>query len=194
MLKAWQVMQQLVAGAWTPMSLGVAGATIVIIQGVKRYVPRVPGPIVALVAVTAFAGILGAASGIHIATVGDSFDIPTGVPAPRIPPNILSLAKVKEVLPSAFTIFLLGAIESLLAAVVADGMTRQHHDSNQELIGQGLANMASPLFGGIAATGAIARTATNVQNGAKTPIASLVHVGVVVIVLYSLSRLAGQTR
>lgn len=94
-------------------------------------------------------------------------------------------------MPSAFTIFLLGAIESLLAAVVADGMTRSRHDSNQELVGQGLANMASPLFGGIAATGAIARTATNIQNGARTPLAALIHVAVVVAVLFSLSGLAG---
>ncbi|MEK6975827.1 MAG: SulP family inorganic anion transporter [Candidatus Thermoplasmatota archaeon] len=191
LVKAFDVAQEVVHGAWSGLALALALATIAIIQLVKLFIPRVPGPVVALVAVTVFAVVAGPLWGLQVATVGDSFDIPDGIPAPHAPPGILSWTKIKAVLPSAFTIFLLGAIESLLAAVVADGMTRQHHDSNQELIGQGLANMASPLFGGIAATGAIARTATNVQNGAKTPLASLVHVGIVVAVLYLFSDLAG---
>jgi SulP family sulfate permease len=111
---------------------------------------------------------------------------------PRVPLGSLHEAwtTLKEIFPSALTIALLGAIESLLAAVVADGMTGRRHDSNQELIGQGLANIGSPLFGGIAATGAIARTATNIQSGARTPIAALVHVALVAGVLYFLAPLA----
>lgn len=191
LLKAGQVLVEVASGLWDPWALGIAALTLGVIQAMKWKLPRVPGPLVALVLVTAGAAAAGPAFGHHIATVGDLFEIPDGLPAPRLPPDILSLGRMRELLPAAFTIFLLGAIESLLAAVVADGMTRQHHDSNQELVGQGLANMASPLFGGIAATGAIARTATSVQNGARTPVASLVHVGVVLVVLYFLSDLAG---
>lgn len=191
LVKAWDVARTAAAGFWNVWSVGLALCTIAIIQLVKRYVPRIPGPLVALVAVTSFATMAAPLLDAPIGTVGDSFVIPHGIPAPSLPFDDLSWARIEALMPSAFTIFLLGAIESLLAAVVADGMTRQHHDSNQELIGQGLANMASPLFGGIAATGAIARTATNVQNGARTPIAALVHVAVVVVVLYSLADLAG---
>lgn len=191
LLKAGQVLAEVASGLWDPWALGIAALTVGIIQGMKRMVPRLPGPLVALVAITAGASLAGPVLGIAVATVGDAFEIPNGLPAPHLPPDLLSWERIRALMPSAFTIFLLGAIESLLAAVVADGMTRQHHDSNQELIGQGLANMASPLFGGIAATGAIARTAANVQNGAKSPVAALVHVGVVLVVLYFLSSLAG---
>jgi SulP family sulfate permease len=192
LLKGWAVAQQVAADAWSPWSLGLAAATVLIIQAIKAKVPRVPGPIVALVAVTAFAALALPALGVHVATIGDAFVLPNRLPAPHAPAGLLSWSSLQPLLPAAFTIFLLGAIESLLAAVVADGMTQQHHDSNQELVGQGLANMASPFFGGIAATGAIARTATNVQNGARTPVAALVHVAVVVVVLYSLSGLAAH--
>jgi sulfate permease, SulP family len=192
LLKAGRVLGELAGGSWSPWSLGVAVGTIAAIQAVKRLVPRVPGPVVALVLFTA----LSVVAAPHVpavdalVTVGDRFEVPSGLPGPHMVPGLLSWTSIREVLPSAFTIFLLGAIESLLAAVVADGMTRTHHDSNQELMAQGLANMASPFFGGIAATGALARTAASIQNGARTPVASLVHVGVVVAVLFSLSGLA----
>lgn len=206
--KAVAVWHAIAQHLWTPSALAIALATILVIAAVKRYVPRVPGPIVALVLFTlaVWAGrayLPGSGLGhtlAGVATVGDKYTIPDSIPAPSLPAGLLSWTKVKEMLPSAFTIFFLGAIESLLAAVVADGMTageasakggpRGRHDSNQELMGQGLANIASPLFGGIAATGAIARTATNIQNGGRTPIASLVHVGIVLAVLFSLSGLA----
>lgn len=225
-LKAWAVGQAVINGDAGWVAFAVAVGTIVVIQAARRFTPRLPGPIVALVLFTAVVAALSQAGHLagpgaagHITTVGDKYTIPNTLPAPHVPDGLLSWAKVKEMLPSAFTIFFLGAIESLLAAVVADGMTsgepassskagnparraggtpsadlgtpRKRHDSNQELMGQGLANMASPLFGGIAATGAIARTATNIQNGGRTPVASLVHVAVVLVVLFSLSGLAG---
>jgi SulP family sulfate permease len=106
--------------------------------------------------------------------VGSRFpDIPEGLPMPSMPE--ISFSKVSEVLPSAFTIALLAGIEALLSAVVADGMTGTRHRSNQELIGQGIANLGSALFGGLPATGAIARTATNIRSGAKTPVAGILH-------------------
>lgn len=159
-------------------ALAVAFATVLIVQLVKRFIPRVPGPAVALVVMTPIAFLV---PGLHLQTVGDLYTIPSGLPTVRVPD--FSLATMKEMFPSAITIALLGAIESLLCAVVADGMTGQRHNSNQELMGQGIANVASPFFGGIAATGAIARTATSVQSGARTPVASLVHAGVVLVVL-----------
>lgn len=198
LLKAWEVAKGAAHGLATPASLGIAVGTILVIQLIKRFVPRVPGPIVALVLFTAGLHYLGphlfATTGMP-QTVGDKFLLPTGLPRPSIPAVPLgslteAWSTLKEIFPSAFTIAMLGAIESLLAAVVADGMTGKRHDSNQELIGQGFANMASPLFGGIAATGAIARTATNIQNGARTPVAALIHVGVVAAVLYFLAPLA----
>ena len=151
---------------------------VLLIQLTKRYIPRVPGPAVALAVLTplvVFSPMLS------VQTVGDLYTIPVGFPAPRLPD--VSPLILREMLVPAFTIALLGAIESLLSAVVADGMANLKHDSNQELMGQGLANMVIPLFGGIAATGAIARTGTNVQLGARTPVASLVHGGVVFAVL-----------
>jgi SulP family sulfate permease len=183
--KAWQVTQQVVAGAANAWALGIALGTIAVIQACKRWLPRLPGPVVALVLWTAVVLV----AHVPVSTVADRYVLPRGLPAPAIP--AWSWATIRAVLPDAFTIALLGAIESLLAAVVADGMMRTRHDSNQELIGQGLANLASPLFGGIAATGAIARTAANIQRGGRTPISALVHVGVVLIVLYAAAPLAG---
>jgi sulfate permease, SulP family len=198
--KAWETLKEVAAGHTTWAAFGIAAGTIVVIQLVKRFVPRVPGPIVALVLATALVALLAPSLSAlqEVPTVGNRYTIPNSLPAPQVPEGLLSWAKVKEMLPSAFTIFFLGALESLLAAVVADGMvsgdpnrgSRKRHDSNQELMGQGLANIASPLFGGIAATGAIARTATNIQNGGRTPLASLIHVGIVLAVLYLLSPMA----
>jgi SulP family sulfate permease len=113
-------------------------------------------------------------------TVGSRFpNMPAGLPTPSLP--AMSLSKVREVLPSAFTIAFLAGIESLLSAVVADGMAGTRHRSNQELIGQGIANLGSALFGGLPATGAIARTATNIRSGAKTPVAGIMHAAFVLL-------------
>lgn len=162
-------------------------ATIFIIVGAKRYVPRIPGPALALIALTFFVAFVPL---LNVPIVDDLYDIPQGLPTVAFP--ALTLSVVQEMLPSAVTIALLGAIESLLSAVVADGMIGTKHDSNQELMGQGLANLIIPFFGGFAATGAIARTATNVQNGGRTPVAAIVHGAVVFLVLIAAGPLAAK--
>ena len=166
-------------------TLALAAATIVIIQGMKRWVPRVPGPIVALVGITGLVRIL------HLAvdTVGGRYTLPAGLGTPALPP--LSWSGIEAALPDALVIAFLCAIESLSTAVVADGMAGTRHDSNQELMGQGLANMAAPLFGGLPGVGAIARTATNLQAGARTPVAAIVHSLLVLLVMLWAAPLAG---
>lgn len=184
LVRLWEVLERL--GLTVPGALLLAVAAVVIIQATKRFAPRVPGPVVALLVLTAVAAWMH----VDAPTVGDRFgELERGLPPARLPD--LDWAVVREMMPSAVTIALLGAIESLLAAVVADGMTGQRHDSNQELVAQGIANMGSALFGGLAATGAIARTATNVQNGGRSPVAGLVHAAVVFLVLYVAAPLAG---
>jgi len=124
-----------------------------------------------------------------VATIGSAFGgIPRSLPSLSFPS--VTLAQFFSLVGPAFTIALLGAIESLLSAVVADGMAGTRHDSNQELIGQGIANIVAPLFGGFAATGAIARTATNIRSGATSPLAALVHSGFLILVILLLAPLA----
>jgi SulP family sulfate permease len=162
--------------ASNPWAVALAAGTAVTILLVRRFVPRVPGPVVALVAFTA----VTAAFHVPVETIGDRFgELPAGLPVPGLPE--VSFARLRELFPSALTIALLGAIESLLSAVVADAMIEATHDSNQELMAQGIANIASPLFGGIPATGAIARTATNVHSGATSPVAGITHAMVVLV-------------
>jgi len=135
-----------------------------------RFTKRVPGSIVALILTTAAVAFFH----LPIETIGSKFGgIPQGFPSFAMPE--LKLAHIIPLLPSAFTVAMLAAIESLLSAVVADGMSGDRHNSNVELIAQGIANFASPLFGGIPATGAIARTATNIRSGAQSPVAGIVH-------------------
>ena len=123
-----------------------------------------------------------AALGLPVETIGSRFgDDPASIPAPHLP--AVSLERVRELFSPAVTVALLAAIESLLSAVVADGMIGSRHKSNVELVGQGIANIASALFGGIPATGAIARTATNIKNGGRTPVAGMVHALTVLLVL-----------
>jgi sulfate permease, SulP family len=152
----------------------------------KRW-KKVPGPIVALVGLTAIATV----AKLPIETIGSRFGgIPHSLPKPAWPD--FSWAQVKLLFPSAMTVALLGAIESLLSAVVADGMIGGKHKSNMELVAQGIANIVSPLFGGIPATGAIARTATNVNNGGRTPVAGMVHTVTLVAILWFASPLAAR--
>ncbi|BBN54740.1 hypothetical protein TRE132_28650 [Pseudomonas chlororaphis subsp. aurantiaca] len=126
-----------------------------------------------------------------VATIGSAFGgIPQGLPALQLPE--ISLPRVLDLIGPAFAIAMLGAIESLLSAVVADGMAGTRHDSNQELIGQGIANLATPLFGGFAATGAIARTATNIRNGGSSPLAGIIHALVLVLIILFLAPLAAN--
>ncbi|KGJ08173.1 STAS domain-containing protein [Paracoccus versutus] len=154
----------------SPAALGIALGTVAVILGLKRARPHWPGM---LIAVTLAAGIT-AATGADVATIGSRFGgIPSTLPAPALPE--FSLEKALALLPAAVSLTLLGAIESLLSAVVADGMTGRRHRSNCELVAQGVANMGSALFGGICVTGTIARTATNVRSGAHGPMAGMLH-------------------
>jgi SulP family sulfate permease len=148
----------------------LAGLCIGVIVFFRRTYPRVPGALVAMLLATALVQIFS----LPVETIGSRFgDIPSGLPSPELP--AISLERVRELFSPALTVALLAAIESLLSAVVADGMTGGRHRPNTELVAQGIANLCSPLFGGIPATGAIARTATNIKNGARTPIAGIVH-------------------
>ncbi len=149
---------------------------------------RIPGPLVALI-------VAGTVQAIFhfdgVVTIGSAFGgIPSGLPHLSIPD--FSLSRIIELIAPAFTIAMLGAIESLLSAVVSDGMAGTRHDSNQELIGQGVANIVAPLFGGFAATGAVARTATSIRNGGNSPIAGLVHVLTLVLTILFLAPLAAS--
>ncbi len=173
---------------WATTLLALLGLAILILMPRIVSLKRIPAPLVAMVVITviqAFVGFDG------VATVGGAFGgIPRGLPS-FTPPDI-SLNLVIDLLGPAFTIAMLGAIESLLSAVVADGMTGTRHDSNQELVGQGVANAATAMFGGIAATGAIARTATNVRNGGTSPIAGITHAVVLVGIILVLAPLAAD--
>lgn len=158
-------------------------ATIVIL---RKVAPRWPGFLIAVV----LASVVVAVLKLPVDTVGSRFPhMPAGLPQPSLPD--FSFAKVREVLPSAFTIAFLAGIEALLSAVVADGMVGTRHRSNQELIGQGVANIASAMFGGLPATGAIARTATNIKAGARTPVAGILHaVFLLLFVLFATDLMA----
>lgn len=150
------------------VTVGVGSLAIII--ALRRFAPKLPGFLIAVVVSAVAVAILK----LPVDTIGSRFpDIPAGLPMPSLPE--ISLAKINDVLPSAFTIAFLAGIESLLSAVVADGMAGTRHRSNQELIGQGVANLGSALFGGMPATGAIARTATNIRSGAKTPVSGIMH-------------------
>jgi len=163
----------------------LASAAIFVIVFFRRYVKRIPAYIVAMVFGTLLVGV----TGYSVETIGTRFDgIPTGLPSVGLPQ--IDFSKIGILFPSALTVALLGAIESLLSAVVADRMSGDKHNPNVELMAQGVANLASPFFGGIPATGAIARTATNVRSGAKTPVAGIVHAITLLCVLLFAAPLA----
>jgi SulP family sulfate permease len=167
-------------------SVGVATLAVAIILVWPRVNRRIPGPFVALIATTAL--VTGA--GLDVETVGSRFGaLSATIPAPVMPR--LGIAELTGLVAPAFSIALLGAVESLLSAVVADGMIGSRHRANMELVAQGVANIASPLFGGIPATGAIARTATNVRNGGRTPVAGIIHALTLLLITLFFGRLAG---
>jgi sulfate permease, SulP family len=169
-----------------PATTGLALLALAILTFGARYLRRIPAPLIALIVVTVVQAVFQFKG---VATIGSAFGgIPRTLPAFSVPS--LDLARVLSLVGPAFTIALLGAIESLLSAVVADGMAGTRHDSNQELIGQGIANIVAPLFGGFAATGAIARTATNIRNGATSPLAGIVHSVFLILVILLLAPLA----
>lgn len=166
-------------------TIAVAATSLAIIVFWPRITKRLPGSIVALLVTTTAAALLH----IPLETIGTRFGgIPQGFPHFALP--ALHAVPIVPLLPSAFTVAMLAAVESLLSAVVADGMSGDHHDSNMELVAQGFANIASPLFGGIPATGAIARTATNIRCGARTPLAGMVHALTLLAILLAAAPLA----
>ncbi|CAM4028382.1 Sodium-independent anion transporter [Bordetella tumbae] len=184
--KFWQLIQALPQLHVATTVLALISLAILIVSPRVPYLRRVPGPLIALVAATVLQALFGFDG---VATIGSAFGgVPQGLPSWHWPE--VTLSRVVELIGPAFAIAMLGAIESLLSAVVADGMAGTRHNSNQELIGQGIANIAAPLFGGIAATGAIARTATNIRNGGTSPLAGIVHAATLVAIVVLLAPLA----
>ena len=169
---------------WPTLALAAVSLAVIVLWP-KAWQRRLPGSIVALVLGTAVAAFFQ----LPVETIGSKFgEIPQALPSPHLPE--LTWENVRHLFQPATTIALLAAIESLLCAVVADGMTDDRHDSNQELLAQGLANIVAPIFGGIAATGAIARTATNVKCGARTPVAGMIHAVTLLIIILAAAPLA----
>lgn len=182
---------------WHATGVGVGSLAVLILF--RRLLPRVPGAIVAVIVSAVIVSLLGWSSatetfdGVHtrplVETIGTRFGgIPHSLPVPHIPQ--FSLGMVRDLIPSAMTIAILCSIESLLSAVVADGMTGNRHRSDQELVAQGVANLASAAFFGLPATGAIARTAANIKNGGTTPLAGMLHAVIILVFMLALAPLA----
>ncbi len=184
--KLWFLIKNLPNLDYMTTTIGCLSLALVLAPKYCKRIKSIPGPLLALLV----AGLLQAIFSFStVSTIGTAFgELPRTLPMPVVPD--ISVDKIISLLGPAFAIAMLGAIESLLSAVVADNMAKTRHDSNAELIGQGLANIISPLFGGIAATGAIARTATNIRSGGYAPIAGIVHALVLVLVLVLLAPLA----
>ncbi|MBR0335712.1 MAG: STAS domain-containing protein [Alistipes sp.] len=178
---------------WWSFAVGIL--SILIIVYTPRFSKKIPGSLLAIVLMTFVCWILRSYAGVtSIATIGDLYELPSGLPSwstPTLPEGETLFSTMQSLLPVAFTIAMLGAIESLLSAMVADGVIGDRHNSNTELIGQGVANIVVPFFGGIPATGAIARTMANINNGGRTPIAGIVHTVVLLCVLLLLGGLVG---
>jgi len=171
-----------------PWALGVGILSIIIIAITPKFSKKIPGSLIAIVVMTVIVYFLREKFGIKgIETIGDRFTIDPSLPKAAAP--IINFETIKLLLPTAFTIAMLGAIESLLSATVADGVIGDKHNSNTELIAQGIANVITPIFGGIPATGAIARTMTNINNGGRTPIAGIIHAVVLALILLFLGGL-----
>jgi len=186
--KFWNLLQALPHMQFNTTALALLSILLVIFSPRLPGMRRVPGPLVAMTAATLLQYIFHFEG---VATIGSTFGgIPQGLPSISMP--AITIPRMIELIGPAFTIAMLGTIESLLSAVVADGMAGTKHNSNQELIGQGIANIAAPFFGGFAATGAIARTATNIRNGGNSPLAGIIHVITLVLVLLVLAPLAAN--
>lgn len=167
--------------------IGVASVVIIVLT--PKINKKIPGSLIAIILMTVAALLLKQYMGIEtIETIGDRFSISNQLPSAEVP--AMSWETIKSLVSPAITIAVLGAIESLLSATVADGVISDHHDSNTELVAQGLANVVSPLFGGIPATGAIARTMTNINNGGRTPVAGIIHAAVLLLIFLFLMPLA----
>jgi SulP family sulfate permease len=186
--KLWHLLQALPDLHIATTLLAVLSLFLVITASKIPGLKRVPGPLIAMAVATAIQSTFHFEG---VATIGSAFGgIPQGLPALSLPE--VTLSRVIDLIGPAFTIAMLGAIESLLSAMVADGMAGTKHDSNQELIGQGVANLVTPLFGGFAATGAIARTATNIRNGGTSPLAGVTHAVTLVLIILFLAPLASN--
>jgi SulP family sulfate permease len=181
---------------WYALAVGVASVLIIVFS--TKIHKKIPGSLLAIVLMTFIVWLLsklGVNTG--VTTIADLYQLPQGMPTPKLP--ALNLAEgqtffglVQQLFPAAFTIAMLGAIESLLSAMVADGVVGDKHNSNTELIAQGVANVVTPFFGGIPATGAIARTMTNINNGGRTPVAGIVHALMLLLVLLFFGPLVGM--
>lgn len=183
-------------------ALGIGLFSLAVCIGMPYLTKRIPGSLIAIILATFVVWLLktyapeswGLAG---LQTISDLYELPHGVPAPHMPSLELAegetfFTMVQKLFPSAFTIAMLGAIESLLSAMVADGVIGDRHNSNTELIAQGVANVVVPFFGGIPATGAIARTMTNINNGGRTPVAGIIHAVVLLLVLLFMGQLVGM--
>jgi SulP family sulfate permease len=168
-----------------PLTLGIGLFTAAVILVIRKFAPRIPGAVVGVLAATVICHFLS----LPVETVGARFgEIPRALPSPILP--VFSLTLFRELLRDSFAIALLAAIESLLSAVVADGMTGDRHNANMELVAQGVGNIAAALFGGIPATGAIARTATNIKAGAVSPVSGIIHAVTLLLFILLLAPLA----
>lgn len=169
-------------------ALAVGAGSILLILITPKFSKKIPGSLIAIIVMTVISYLLRHHFNITgLETIGDRFEINASLPAPNT--LTFNIETIHQLLPAAFTIAILGAIESLLSATVADGVTGHKHNSNTELIGQGAANIIVPFFGGIPATGAIARTMTNINNGGRTPVAGLIHAVVLLLILLFLGPL-----
>ena len=187
-ISKWGVyLQNFVSIDWATTAVGVLSVLIIILT--PKISKKIPGSLVAIIVMTVAVYFLNSYTKFHVDTIYDQFgEIKAGIPALTLPD--ISWENVKSLFPTAMVIAVLGAIESLLSATVADGVCGDHHNSNQELIGQGVANLCTPLFGGIPCTGAIARTMTNINNGGRTPVAGIVHAVVLLVIFLVLMPLA----
>ncbi len=168
-------------------AVGILSILLIILT--PKVSKKIPGSLVAIVVMTVGGYFLNAYTDYHVTTIGDQFgEIKASIPSLQVPD--ITWEGLKGLFPTAMVIAVLGAIESLLSATVADGVCGDHHNSNQELIGQGVANLCTPLFGGIPCTGAIARTMTNINNGGRTPVAGIVHAVVLLVIFLVLMPLA----
>lgn len=187
-LSKWGVyLQNLHTIDWTTAAVGLL--SIIIIALTPKVSKKIPGSLVAIIVMTVGVYFLNAYTPLHVSTIGDQFgEIKASIPPLTVPE--ITWEGLKGLLPTAMVIAVLGAIESLLSATVADGVCGDRHNSNQELIGQGVANLCTPLFGGIPCTGAIARTMTNINNGGRTPMAGIFHAIVLLVIFLALMPLA----
>lgn len=171
---------------WIALGVGIGSILLIIVT--PRFSKKIPGSLIAIIVMTVISYLLRHHLNITgLETIGDRFEINASLPTPN--GLAFNIETINQLLPAAFTIAILGAIESLLSATVADGVTGHKHNSNTELIAQGAANIVVPFFGGIPATGAIARTMTNINNGGKTPVAGLIHAVVLLLILLFLGPL-----